>query len=74
MIDKPETKIIYVCAVCGSDDVTTDALARWSVDAQDWILSALLQNTDCEACGGQTRLIERPVCETASQKSKEQQQ
>jgi hypothetical protein len=43
-------KIKMICPSCGSDDVTRDALARWSVPEQKWTLSSELDSMHCEAC------------------------
>ena len=44
-------KIKMICPYCGSDDVTRDALARWSVPEQKWEVSSELDTMQCEACG-----------------------
>jgi hypothetical protein len=41
----------YICSTCGSTDITSDAVAIFDVSHQDWILSAILDNTDCQCCG-----------------------
>jgi len=46
-----------VCSNCGSDDVTRDAVVRWSIQSQQWEVSNVFDNSDCEACG-ETRLSE----------------
>ncbi len=51
-------RIALVCGVCGSNDVTRDALATWSVAEQAWVLRGLLDDVTCEACGREGRLIE----------------
>jgi hypothetical protein len=43
---------------CGSDKVTSDAIARWNVGRQAWEIAALLDNSDCEVCEDDTRLID----------------
>ena len=43
-------KIKLICPSCGSDDVTRDALARWSVPEQKWEVSSELDSMQCEAC------------------------
>ncbi len=44
-------KIKMICPYCGSDDVTRDALARWSMPKQKWEVSSELDTMQCEACG-----------------------
>jgi hypothetical protein len=48
-----KTKIVnIVCPKCGSNNVTCDATARWSVEAQAWDeLSSSQDQKTCEACG-----------------------
>jgi len=41
------------CKHCGSSDVTQDALAAWEEDAQQWRVTSVLDNSDCNACGGE---------------------
>ena len=45
------TRICKVCARCGSRNVTHGAIARWNEDEQDWQVSSLLDNGDCDDCG-----------------------
>jgi hypothetical protein len=54
-------KITYVCSECGSDNVSCDATAEWDVETQAWVLRGTFQNTDCDDCGGETSLIEKPA-------------
>lgn len=55
------TRVIPVCKTCGSDRVTMDCLARWDVEAQDWLVSSPLDCTDCDECGEETTLVFKPV-------------
>jgi len=50
--------VTYICSTCGSDDVSRDALAEWSVAGQCWELKTEFDNANCERCGEETRLIE----------------
>lgn len=50
--------VTYICGTCGSDDVSRDALAEWSVAGQCWELKTEFDNANCERCGEETRLIE----------------
>lgn len=50
--------VTYICSACGSDDVSRDALAEWSVEEQKWELKTEFDNANCERCGCDTRLIE----------------
>ena len=57
-------KIKMICPHCGSDDVTRDALARWSVEGQKWKVSSELDSMECEACDreiGSAGFDTRPV-------------
>lgn len=53
-------KIKPVCTICGSDEVTRDAIVRWDVEAQTWIISSLLEDLQCDHCG-ETDFKEEPV-------------
>lgn len=50
-------RITFVCETCGSDDVTSDALAHWEVATQQWELRSTLDNCSCERCATDTRLV-----------------
>jgi hypothetical protein len=50
--------VTYICSTCGSDDVSRDALAEWSVAEQKWELKTEFDNANCERCGCDTRLTE----------------
>lgn len=50
--------VTYICSTCGSDDVSRDALAEWSVEEQKWELKTEFDDANCERCGCDTRLIE----------------
>lgn len=47
-------RVAFVCQERGSRDVTHDALARFDEDAQEWSISSLLDNSDCDDCGEQS--------------------
>lgn len=48
--------IKHVCSTCGSENVTRDGIAEWDFENQCWSLRCVLQNADCEDCGGETTL------------------
>jgi hypothetical protein len=50
-------RIALVCGTCGSDHVSRDALVQWDVANQRWELRGLLDNSDCNRCDGETRLV-----------------
>lgn len=52
------TRTIFVCERCGGDNVTSDAVAAWNVDAQQWELLNTFDNTDCNDCGGEAHLTQ----------------
>ena len=54
-------KITIVCAYCGSEDVMRDAVARWSIDAQEWELSDVQDQGYCDECGGEATLHEKEI-------------
>lgn len=53
-----------VCGHCGGDNVTRDAVAEWT--GREWILRAVLDNSDCDDCCGETRIIEIMPTPTAA--------
>lgn len=62
VVEKPSgiPKIEIVCSTCGSDSVERDAMAEWDVEAQDWVLSGVMDQGYCEACEGEATLKEVP--------------
>src|SRR4051794_24611737 len=51
-------KVWMVCNVCGSRNVTRDAIAHWDPETQTWYLASELDNADCGDCGGEAKLDE----------------
>ncbi len=56
-------KLKMVCDLCGSDEVTCDATAVWSVEDQRWELSGLLQNGTCDHCGDGVSICQETISE-----------
>ncbi|MGN6374010.1 MAG: hypothetical protein ACTHMG_00485 [Sphingomonas sp.] len=54
-------KVDYVCAHCGSSNVSHDAWADWDAAAQRWVLGAMFDYAHCHVCEGKTWLEERPI-------------
>lgn len=48
----------WICAECGSDRVTSDAIAKYDENSQDWVIVELLENEYCLACEHETSLHE----------------
>jgi len=46
--------IQFVCEHCGSNDILTDAWARWNVETQEMELSSVMDAEECVHCGGET--------------------
>lgn len=46
-------RIKLVCNTCGGDDITFDASARWNVETQEYEMTGLYDNKDCQDCGGE---------------------
>jgi hypothetical protein len=60
-------KVRMVCSHCGSEDVFTDAYARWDVKSQAWeIAQTFDKGAYCNHCDGETRIEERPLLEAGS--------
>lgn len=55
----------YVCAACGSSNISSDAQATWSDKRQKWEIVCVYEDaTDCEDCGCEVTLIEKAIAET----------
>jgi hypothetical protein len=63
-------KVQMVCSSCKSEDVVKDAFARWDPEMQAWVLSAVYDHTQCNACGSET-LAEKPYEPPASEYPRE---
>ncbi len=50
--------ITFVCSTCGSDDVSRDAWADWSISEQNWVLRTAFDYAHCHRCERETHLIE----------------
>lgn len=50
-----------VCAHCGSENVTHDALATWNSDDGLWEIITTLDNADCNRCGGECTIEDAPM-------------
>lgn len=47
---------VFVCNVCGSDQVTREAWAAWDVATQAWILNTAFDFAYCHRCLGYAQL------------------
>lgn len=56
-----QPRIKIVCEECGSDDVMKDAWAEWDTTAQAWVIHSTQDHEYCNACEGETRLIEQTL-------------
>ncbi len=52
---------IMKCKHCNSASVMRDAWAQWDVDDQDWVLGSVFDQAYCNACSGETTLVEEEV-------------
>jgi predicted nucleic-acid-binding Zn-ribbon protein len=43
-------RLTYVCSKCGSSNVTSDAIAAWSVAQQRWIVVGHYDSGECLNC------------------------
>lgn len=59
-----EPRTIIACARCGGFNVTCDAVARWDNVTQQWEMSSMFDNTDCDDCSGECRTVERTYTPT----------
>ena len=52
-------RIKFICATCGSDDITCSANVKWSVEKQEWVIAGVPLDDDfCEACEEECSLEE----------------
>ena len=51
-------RIAIVCEVCGSDDVSRDALGAWNVATQQWEVRGVLDDAYCNRCDAKRRLVD----------------
>lgn len=54
----PVPRVGYICNACGSDDVSRDAWADWSISEQNWVLRTAFDYAHCHRCDAETSLIE----------------
>ena len=57
-VEKP---VAFVCARCGSADVSRDAWADWDAAGQAWTLRAIFDYGHCHACDAETSLERQPL-------------
>lgn len=57
----PAPPITIHCATCDSQDVRRDASVAWNSELQMWEVVVVYDTADCEDCGGETNLIEKPM-------------
>jgi hypothetical protein len=43
-------KTMYICSNCGSGNVYKDALARWDLKSQTWLIHILSDTVICQGC------------------------
>lgn len=52
------TRVGYVCANCGSSNVTSDAIAKWDSAKQQWTVAGHYDSSECRRCQCETHLVE----------------
>ena len=56
---RPASQSRMVCKTCGTDNVSVDAVAHWSIPAQTWEVNSILEHSGfCADCGADTTVIE----------------
>ena len=58
---EPDQKIKKVCKYCDSDDLVRDAVVRWDVDQQEWVLSTTFDDVTCCSCNAEGYDIDQDV-------------
>ena len=51
MSDNHNQNVVPQCPYCGSTNVFKDALAKWDIDRQEWVLASEYDSGHCESCG-----------------------
>lgn len=51
----------YVCERCGSTNVTSDAVSRWDVPSQFWVVIGHYESSECLDCTEETDLVARDL-------------
>ena len=58
----PAPHVEQVCASCEGTNVLADAYAAWNTESQEWGIDSLYdKGAHCNDCGGETRIVERPI-------------
>jgi hypothetical protein len=55
------TRIVMKCAHCGGENVMRDAWAVWDIELQAWVLGNVFDAGHCDACGGNSTLVEESI-------------
>ena len=50
-----------VCEECGSKDVWIDAISKWDISNQEWVLGGTFQEEHCDNCDGSTTIKEQEI-------------
>lgn len=55
---EPETKPIRepFCPKCGSHELAIDAVAKWDIEAQAWLLEGVYDDITCQQCGYESNM------------------
>lgn len=53
--------ITMTCSHCGSENVSLDADAAWSVETQEWELKCTYDHAECHDCAGETTIVESTI-------------
>jgi hypothetical protein len=51
-------RVGYVCARCGSSNVTSDTIAQWNARKQKWIVVGHYDSSECLDCEQEEAIIE----------------
>jgi hypothetical protein len=55
-----------ICSSCGSDNVLSDANARWNIATQRWEMTTVFDNTDCLDCDAECSVLEIDAADVVS--------
>ncbi|MFP3645170.1 hypothetical protein [Paraburkholderia sp. SIMBA_054] len=51
-------KLRMCCPNCGSEDVSKDAAVRWCFETQQWEVSGIFDNANCDACESELKHLD----------------
>jgi hypothetical protein len=51
-------RVRYVCARCGSSNVTSDTVAQWNARKQEWVVIGHYDSSECLDCEQEEEIVQ----------------